>query len=179
MARLRGSYRVGDLTERFSCGAGPLGWRYTSTTDLGDTLDLTVDEDGRVRRVQAQFDGWDVRGGTTGPEVLWVRGEDEHRAIAAGFTGVSPAFDLATARLLNLGVGESAKVTLVALTDPVGAARTVHHGWARTAGPEPEVDRYEVADLDTGSRWVLHVSAQVLVSREGERPAHLVALDHP
>lgn len=185
---MRGSYRVGDVTERFSCGAGPLGWRYTATTDLGDTLDLTVDTDGRVRRMLAVLDGWQVRGGAVGDEVVWTRGGaegenehvegagEEHVASAAGFTGASPAFDLATARLLHLEVGQSARVTLVELTEPVGAARTVHHGWARTAGPEPDVDRYEVADLDTGERWVLHLSGEVLVSREGARPAHLLEL---
>lgn len=173
---MRGSYRVGEVIEDFSCGAGPLGWRYTSRTDLGDSLDLTVDDDGRVRRIVAVLDGWEIRGGAVGEEVLWVRGEDEHVAAAAGFTGLSPALDLAVARLLALEVGQTAQVTLVELTEPVGAARTVTHGWARTAGPEPGVDRYEVADLATAERWVLHLAAEVLVSREGVRPAVLVDL---
>jgi hypothetical protein len=171
---VKGTYRVGDGTERFACGAGPAGWRYTATTDLGDTLDLTVDDDGRVRRMLAVLDGWEVRGGTVGGEVLWVRGEQEHASVGAGFTGRSPGFALATARLLGLAVGESRRVQLVELTEPVGAARTVTHAWARTQGPEPDVDRYEVADLDSGERWVLHLSSELLVSREGRDPAHLV-----
>ena len=169
---MRGSYQVGDRVERFSCGGG----RYTSTDDLGDTLDLTVDDQGRVRRLLAAFDGWAIRGGAVGDELLWVRGEDEHTATGAGFTGASPGFELATARLLGLAVGESKRVTLIELTEPVGAARTVTHGWARTLGPEPGVDRYEVADLDTGERSVLHVAGEVLVSREGRFPAHLLEL---
>lgn len=175
---MRGSYAVGDRVERFSCGPGPIGWRYTSTTDLGDSLDLVLDDDGRVRRVVADLDGWEVRGGVVGDEVVWVRGEQEHTATAAGFTGSSPAYDLATARLLGLAVGETRRVTLIELTEPVGAARTVIRGWARTAGPEEGVDRYEVADLDSGERWVLHLAGEVLVSRErGPHPAHLLEMD--
>lgn len=187
---MRGSYQVGDVAEQFSCGSGPAGWRYTSHTDHGDTLDLTVEQDGRVRRVLAVFDGWEVRGGTVGEEVHWVRGDDEHTAVAAGFTGRSPAFDIAVARMLALEVGQTAQVTLVELTDPVGAARTVTHGWGRTECREPPtdgavdvdrsvdrcVDRYEVADLATGERWVLHLAPEVLVSREGARQAHLADL---
>ena len=174
---MRGRYQVADRVERFACGAGPDGWRYTATDDAGDTLDLTVDDQGVVRRVLADFDGWAVRGGALGDEVLWVRGEQEHSAVAAGFTGSSPGFELATARLLRLAVGETRRVVLVELTEPVGAARTVTRGWARTEGPEAGVDRYEVADLDSGERWVLHVAGEILVSREGPRPAHLLDVD--
>ena len=173
---MRGSYRVGTGVEHFSCGAGPEGWRYTSHTDLGDSLDLTLDTDGRVRRLLTVFDGWEIRGGSVGDQVLWVRGEEEHSAVAAGFTGTSPAFDLAVARALRLEVGQTAQVALVELTEPVGAARTVAHGWARTQGPEEGVDRYEVADLATAQRWVLHLAPDVLVSREGDRPAVLAEL---
>ena len=63
------------------------------------------------------------------------------------------------------------------LTAPVGAARTVTHGWARTADPEDGVMRFEVADLQTAERWVLHVADQVVVSREGARPAVLTSLE--
>jgi hypothetical protein len=172
---VRGRYRVGDAVEEFSCGAGPQGWRYVGSRD-GDSLDLTLDEVGRCVRLLASFDGWDVRGGSVGEEVLWTRGEDEHIAVAAGFTSSSPAFDLATARLLGLEVGESRQLALVELTDPVGAALTVTHAWLRTESLEPDVSRFEVADLATGDRWVLHLSGGVLVSREGSRSAHLVSL---
>ncbi|MCU1587699.1 MAG: hypothetical protein JWN31_1192 [Frankiales bacterium] len=174
---MKGSYLVGDVEERFSCGPGPQGWRYTSKTSLGDTLDLTTDTHGLVRRLVADFDGWEVRGGAVGPEVMWVRGEQEHSAVAAGFTGESPAFDLAVSRMLALQPGETTQVTLVELTAPVGAARTVTQGWARTADPEDGVQRFEVADLATAERWLLHVSEQVVVSREGSRPAVLTSLE--
>jgi len=173
---MKGSYRVGDVEEQFSCGAGQLGWRYTSRTSLGDTLDLTIDTQGVVRRMAADFDGWSLKGGVAGPEVLWVRGEEEHSAEAAGFTGESPAFDIAVARLLGLEVGQTVQVRLVQLTPPVGAARTVTHGWARTADPEPGVQRYEVADLATAARWVLHLAGEVVVSREGPHNAVLLGL---
>lgn len=173
---MKGRYRVGGVEEEeFSCGAGPQGWRYVGSRH-GDALDLTVDAAGRCVRLLASFDGWDVRGGSVGEEVLWTRGEDEHVATAAGFTGSSPAFDLATARLLGLQVGQSRQLALVELTEPVAAARTVTQAWVRTDGPEPDIERYEVADLDTGERWVVHLSGGVLVSREGSRPAHLVSL---
>ena len=174
---MKGSYRIGSVAERFSCGAGPAGWRYVGTRAGGDTVDLTVDMAGRTVRLLAQHDGWELRGGSVGEEVLWVRGEDEHRAAAAGFTGSSPAYDLATARMLGLQVGQTRRVTLVEVSEPVAAARTVEHGWARTEGPEPDVDRYEVADLQTGERWVLHLSGEILVSREGARTAALADLE--
>jgi hypothetical protein len=172
---VKGSYRVGEQVERFSCGAGPAGWRYVGTRE-GDSVDLTIDDTGRVIRLLAQHDGWELRGGSVGDEVLWVRGEDEHRATASGFTGSSPAYDLATATLLHLEVGETRSLALVEITEPVAGARTVEHAWARTAGPEPDVDRYEVADLQTGERWVLHLSREVLISREGARQAALTDL---
>jgi len=173
---VKGSYLVGEFAERFSCGAGPAGWRYVGTRSGGDRIDLTVDATGRCVRLVVEQDGWELRGGSVGAEVLWVRGEEEHGATADGFTGSSPAYDVATARLLGLQVGEQRRTTLVEITEPVAATRTVEHGWARTEGPEPDVDRYEVADLQTGERWVLHVSGEVLVSREGARTAALTEM---
>ncbi len=173
---MKGSYQLGDSEEHFACGPGPLGWRYTSRTSHGDTLDLTLDTDGRVRRLAADFDGWALRGGLVGDDVVWVRGDQEHSARAAGFTGDSPAFDIAVARLLALEVGALVQVALVELSAPVGAARTVVHGWTRTPDPEPGVQRFEVADLQTADRWVVHLSGDVVVSREGARSAVLSGL---
>jgi hypothetical protein len=168
---VRGSYRRADTVEHFTCGAG----RYTSRTDDGDTLDLTTDH-GRVRRLVADFDGWTVKGGSVGDELLWVRGEEEHRAVAAGFTGDSPAFDVAVARMLGLDVGATAQVLLVELMLPVGAARTVRQGWGRVESPDPEVERYEVADLATAERWTVNLAGPVVISREGSRPVVLDTL---
>lgn len=173
---MKGRYRVGEAVEAFSCGAGPLGWRYTATRDDGDAVDLTVDTAGRVVRLVSAHDGWSVRGGAVGAELLWTRGEDEHQARAAGFTGSSPSYDVAVARMLALEVGQSRRLALVELTEPVGAALTVEHAWARTEGRDEGVDRYEVADLATGERWVVHLAGEVLVAREGSRPAQLLDL---
>ncbi|MCU1596174.1 MAG: hypothetical protein JWO12_3566 [Frankiales bacterium] len=161
---MKGSYRVGDLEEAFTCGDG---W-YLGQRPGGDRVELFPDG-----RLIVLHDGWEVRGGRTGPDVVWVRGEQEHSSVAAGFTGTSPGYDLATARLLALQVGQSRQLKLVEITEPVAAARTVTHAWARTEGTEPDVDRYEVADLDTGERWVVHLAGEVLVS---SRTAHLVSL---
>ena len=173
---MKGSYLVDGVEEHFSCGPGPLGWRYTSRNAHGDTLDLTLDTLGSVRRLEADFDGWQVRGGVVGDEAVWVRGEQEHTATASGFTGTSPAFDIAVSRLLALDVGAVVQVALVELTSPVGAPITVSHGWTRTADPDPGVQRFEVADLATAERWVVHIAGEVVISREGARPAVLASL---
>lgn len=161
---MKGSYQVGSIVEAFTCDNG---W-YLGQRQDGDRIELYAD--GRLAVVH---DGWEVRGGVVGSDVVWVRGTDEHSASAAGFTGRSPGYDVATARLLGLQVGEARQVKLVEIAEPVAGARTVTHGWARTDGPEPDVDRYEVADLDTGERWVVHLSGEVLIS---SRSAHLVTL---
>lgn len=168
---MKGAYDLGRTVERFTCSPG----RYTSRTDDGDTLELETDH-GRVRRLVAAFDGWAVRGGVVGDEVRWVRGEEEHRAVAQGFTGASPAFDVVTAELVALAPGETRTVTLVELTLPVGAALTVRHGWARLADPDPGVERYQVDDLATGERWTVSLADGVVISREGRHPAVLAGL---
>jgi hypothetical protein len=173
---VKGSYRIADRTERWSAGPGPRGFRYVGVRDDGDRIDLVLDGEGRLIRFEAEHDGWLVRGGVVGDEVVWTRDEQEHHASAVGFTGSSPAYDVAVATLLRLQVGDTRKVALVEVTEPVGAARTVEHGWARTADPEPDVQRYEVADLQTAERWVVHLSGTVLVSRDGRHPAVLAAL---
>jgi hypothetical protein len=58
----------------------------------------------------------------------------------------------------------------------VGAALTVHQEWSRVPGPEESVERYDITDLDTGERTVLHLAGDVLISREGQHPAHLLGL---
>jgi hypothetical protein len=163
---VKGRYRVGDVVEAFTVDEE----RYLGLREDGDTVELTAD------RLVALHDGWEVRGGRVGDELLWVRGETEHRATALAFTGSSPAYDVQVARLLGLEVGASSRVRLVELTEPVGAARTVEQSWTRGSDPEPEVQRYDVADLATGERWAVHLSGLVLVSREGARTAWLDTL---
>jgi hypothetical protein len=161
---VRGRYQVGDRVEDFSLVAD----RYVTA---GLVLDLATGH------FEAEYDGWVLRGGVVGGEALWVRGEDRHRAHASAFTALSPAYDLALARLLRLQVGSSRRLALVELTEPVGAARTVRRTWTRTPSEEADLQRYQVDDADTGERTVVHLAGDVLVSREGRQPAHLLDLD--
>jgi hypothetical protein len=174
----QGRYRVagaaGAVVERFSCAPGPAGWRYTATREDDDgrpagTLDLTVDLAWRALRLHAQAGGWQVRGGAAGDRVVFRRGDAEHEAVAAGFTGSSPAFAVVTARLLGLAPGGTCRVRLVRLSDAL-APLTVDEGWGRTADLASDVgavERYEVADLATGERRVVHLAGDVVVHATG------------
>lgn len=181
--------------ERFSCAPGPAGWRYAAELLAPDgqtaagSVDLTVDRLWRPVRVEVRAGGWSVRGGSTGGEVVWVRtgpGGAEARegsARAAGFTGRSPAFSVAIARMLALAEGGSTRVPLVALTEPVLAPRTLDEGWGLTgteSHPTPTgslaVERYEVADLATGDRRVVHLAGDVVLASPG---VELEELDGP
>ena len=161
----------GAVLERFRSGPGPAGWRCVSDrTDaasgaLLSRLDLVLDATGRTLRLRAEAGGWELRGGATGPDLLWRRGEQERTERAAGFTGPSPAYDVACARLLALAVGESRRLRLVQVSEPVLAALTVDLSWALTAVEERrglEVAPYEVDDLATGGRGVLHLAGEVV-----------------
>jgi hypothetical protein len=173
--------------ERFSCAPGPLGWRYT-----GSGVDLTLDARGRPLRLEAQAGGWRVRGGATPVDgaagVVWLRTAAdptldvpgvEHQAKAAGFTGRSPAFLIATATMLDLSPGGSARLRLISLTEPVLAALTVDQSWTLAAVETHDglvVERYEVDDLATGDRAVIHLSGDVVLAAPG---IELEALDTP
>ncbi|MCW2665487.1 MAG: hypothetical protein JWN57_449 [Frankiales bacterium] len=176
-----GAYLLSDhdgpyAVERFTCAPGPAGWRYTATRSDPGTgaplgrLDLTLDGAGRAVRLELAAGGWELRGGMAGASAVWRRGEAERTATAAGFTGTSPAFAVATARLLGLSVGDPRRVRLVRVGDEALAARTVEEGWARTvvtdSGGLP-VERYEAADLATGERRVLHLVGDVVVDGTG------------
>ncbi len=174
-----GAYLLSDsdgpyAVERFTCAPGPAGWRYTASrtdpvtgADLG-RLDLTLDDGGRAVRLDVSSGSWEVRGGVTGPSAVWRRGPDEHAVEASGFTGTSPAFAVATARLLRLSVGVPVRVRLVRLGDAALAALTVDEGWALTSVEgDLSVERYEVADLATGGRRVLHLVGDVVVDGTG------------
>lgn len=164
--------------ERFTCAPGPAGWRYVGERTDPSTgaplgrLDLTLDASGRTVRLLVTAGGWELRGGSLGVEVLWRRGDEERSAPAAGFTGSSPAYAVATARLLRLEVGEQRRVALVAVTDPVLATRAVDEAWALTGVErrgEVDVARYEVADLATGDRRVVHLAGEVVLDADGVR----------
>ncbi|GAA2253919.1 hypothetical protein GCM10010430_42050 [Kitasatospora cystarginea] len=173
--------------ERFSCAPGPAGWRYVSKTYGPDgavigTTDITLDSRSRPLRLELRAGGWQVRGGAVNG-VTWVRadaadpaGEQavEGHDRAHAFTGSSPAFLVATARLLRLDPGASARVRLVAFTEPVLAPRTLDQGWLlesvethpTDSGPL-QVEQYQVADLETGEQQIVHLAGDVVLSAAG------------
>lgn len=116
--------------EHFHCAPGPSGWRYVSQTitpsgDHSGSVDLAIDELGRPIRLELNAASWQVRGAAI-DGVTWVRTDPtgthatEGNAPAHAFTGTSPAFLVATARLLRLTPASPAtRVRLVRFTDPV------------------------------------------------------------
>jgi hypothetical protein len=197
----RGLYRLRDRDgavvgyERFSCAPGPVGWRYNAQVLAPDgrtptgLVDVTIDVSGLQIRVEVRAGGWVVRGGVADGETVWVRtrtsGEDrgEDMARAAGFTGRSPGFLVAVARLLGLRAGGSSRVRLVALTEPALAPVPVEVAWSLTtveeyptpAGSLP-VERYQTADLASGQRAAVHLAGDVVLAATG---VELDALDTP
>ncbi|WP_030672752.1 hypothetical protein [Streptomyces sp. NRRL B-1347] len=177
--------------EHFQCAPGPSGWRYVAqrTTPSGDhagSVDLTVDELGRPIRLELHASGWQVRAAAL-DGVTWVRTDatgahaTENNAPAHAFTGTSPAFLVATARLLRLTPDSPAtRVRLVAFTDPVLAPRTLDQSWAlltreahATDNGPLTVDEYQVTALDTGEQHAVHLSGDVVVAAPGIELEHL------
>ncbi|MFJ5552493.1 hypothetical protein [Streptomyces sp. NPDC093225] len=174
---------LGD--EHFQCAPGPSGWRYVSriTTPTGEdrgSVDLAVDELGRPIRLELHAADWQVRGAAL-DGVTWVRTDPtgteatEGNVPAHAFTGTSPAFYVATARLLRLTpAAPPTRVRLVAFTDPVLAPRTVDQAWALVkseahptdSGPLM-VDEYQVSALDTGEQHTVHIAGDVVLSAPG------------
>ncbi|MGI5469071.1 hypothetical protein [Streptomyces sp. CA-132043] len=171
--------------EHFHCATGPSGWRYVSqiTTPSGDhagSVDLTLDDLGRPIRLELNAASWQVRGAAL-DGVTWVRTDPsgthatEGNVRAHAFTGASPAFLIATARLLRPALGAGAvRTRLVAFAPPVLAPRTLDQSWAlvnRTAhstdnGPLT-VDEYQVNDLETGEQHAIHLAGDVVLSAPG------------
>ncbi|MEU9056914.1 hypothetical protein AB0D37_42170 [Streptomyces sp. NPDC048384] len=188
----RGRYSLHDphdhtplAEEHFHCAPGPSGWRYVSqlTTPAGDhsgSVDLALDELGRPIRLELHAGGWQVRGAAI-DGVTWVRTDPtgvqaaEGNVRAHAFTGTSPAFLIATTRLLRLTPSASAtRVRLLALTDPVLAPRTVDQSWAlvnrethATDNGPLTVDEYQVTALDTGEQHALHIAGDVVLAAPG------------
>ncbi|NGO48132.1 hypothetical protein [Streptomyces ureilyticus] len=197
----RGRYSLHDphdhtplSEEHFHCAPGPSGWRYVSqvTTPSGDpagSVDLALDDLGRPIRLELHAASWQVRGAAL-DGVTWVRTDPtgthatEGNVRAHAFTGASPAFLIATARLLRLTPDSSAtRVRLVAFTDPVLAPRTVDQSWAlikreahATDNDPLTVDEYQVTALDTGEQHTVHLSGDVVLSAPG---IELEDLDSP
>ncbi|MFJ3642357.1 hypothetical protein ACIPRD_21695 [Streptomyces sp. NPDC090108] len=188
----RGRYSLFDphdhtplAEEHFHCAPGPSGWRYVSrlTTPAGadhGSVDLALDDLGRPIRLELHAGGWQVRGAAL-DGVTWVRTDPtgaqatEGNVRAHAFTGTSPAFLVATARLLRLTPSADAtRVRLVAFTDPVLAPRTVDQSWAlvdsetHTTDNGPlTVDAYQVTALDTGERHTVHLAGDVVLDAPG------------
>ncbi|MHC5701779.1 hypothetical protein HHX38_15615 [Streptomyces sp. PKU-MA01144] len=171
--------------EHFHCAPGPSGWRYVSqrTTPSGEhtgSVDLALDELGRPIRLELHAAGWQVRGAAL-DGVTWVRTDPAGTHAAEGnvrahaFTGTSPAFLVATARLLRLAPGDPAtRVRLVAFTDPVLAPRTVDRSWALvkseahgTDNGPLTVDEYRIGCLDTGEQYTVHIAGDVVLAAPG------------
>jgi len=188
----RGRYSLHDphdhtplAEEHFHCAPGPSGWRYVSqlTAPSGEhrgSVDLTLDDLGRPIRLELHAADWQVRGAAL-DGVTWVRTDPtgaqatESNVRAHAFTGTSPAFLIATTRLLRLTASASAtRVRLVSFTDPVLAPRTVDQSWtllnrethATDNGPLA-VDEYQVTALDTGEQHTVHIAGDVVLAAPG------------
>ncbi|MFF1565103.1 hypothetical protein ACFVY1_16480 [Streptomyces sp. NPDC058293] len=194
----RGRYSLHDIhdhtplgEEHFHCAPGPSGWRYVSQTitpsgDHSGSVDLAIDELGRPIRLELNAASWQVRGAAI-DGVTWVRTDPtgthatEGNAPAHAFTGTSPAFLVATARLLRLTPATPAtRVRLVRFTDPVLAPLTLDQSWAllktethaTDTGPL-NVDEYQVTDLDTGEQQAVHLAGDVVLAAPGIELEHL------
>jgi hypothetical protein len=180
--------------EHFHCAPGPSGWRYVSqrTSPSGDqtgSVDLAIDELGRPIRLELHAGSWQVRAAAL-DGVTWVRTDPagmqatEGNSPAHAFTGTSPAFFVATSRLLRLTPDSPAtRVRLVTFTAPVLAPRTVDQSWAlvkreahATDNGPLTVDEYQVSALDTGERHTVHLAGDVVLAAPG---VELEDLDSP
>lgn len=139
-----GSYELDGVLERWTWD----GTTYAATRSVGGQVvaRLTLVAGAEVR-LHAEAGGWVLRAGTVGPDVLWRRGDDEHEAVADGLTGPSRAYDAVLAVRLGLAVGESRRVRLLAVTEPVLATRLVDEQWSRTGERT-----HDAVDLATGER---------------------------
>ncbi|HEY8479572.1 MAG TPA: hypothetical protein VIL71_07045 [Spirillospora sp.] len=168
----------GELEERFRCAPGPGGWRYASHRSDGVRVDMVTDARWRQLRLEIVTPAWWIRGGVTGPEVVWVRaaGETgtEHGERAAGFLLDSPGSLVAVARLLALDDGARRDVRLVRVSGPSLATLTTTWRWHRTGTSVYEtetrplpVSEYEITDLSTGEVEAVHIAGDVVLAAPG------------
>jgi hypothetical protein len=193
----RGTYLhlESGVTETFHCAPGPGGWRYVASRDDGLAVDLAVDSRWLPVRLELRTRDWLVRGGRTGPELLFLRSPagaaplavaeqtTERSVRATGFLADSPGLLVAAARCLGLTVGAEATVRLVAVTGPALAVRTLDQRWTLTETSTYEtetrplpVEHYEIAALDTGQLDHLHLAGDVVLATTG---IELAALESP
>lgn len=174
-----------ELLERFTCASGPAGWRYSAAqldrvgTPVGK-VDLVVARGGVVARLELESGERRVRAGVVGDEVVWSRDGREAGTPAVAVAGESPGLLVATARLLALEPDAPRRLGLLRIAGPALAGLAVEEGWVMT-GVVPhdgvDVERFEVADLASGDRKVVHLVGDVVVGVEGERPVDLLELD--
>nr|WP_241563012.1 agmatine deiminase family protein [Streptomyces sp. E1N211] len=150
------------------------------TEEVIGILRSATDALGRPLRLELHAASWQVRGAAL-DGVTWVRTDPtgthatEGNVRAHAFTGSSPAFLVATARLLRLTPSAAAtRVRLVAFTGPVLAPRTVDQSWAlvdrethATDNGPLTVDAYQVTALDTGEQHTVHLAGDVVLSAPG------------
>jgi hypothetical protein len=195
----RGTYLVNGRPEAFSCAPGPAGWRYVS-----DRLDLAVDAAFTVVRFAVR-DGRDgtawARGGRTtiddGQRLLtWTCSADEVHERVSTATSVdaeSPGSVVALLRAVGRP-GETPvrkRVAVVRFTPPSFAGLEARYGIARLDAERHEapdgpllVERWNVDDLDAGTRLVVHLAGDVVVAAEGstasgERHVEVRSLESP
>jgi len=173
------------VREEFSCAPGPSGWRYVSSRSDGVGIDLTLQADGRPYRLEIRCGPETLRGGVAGPTLMWSTALGAYETSAAAFVAPSPAFLVATARLLNGGraMAGPLTLTLAEVTLPSLAVLTVRQRWypagheehATDLGPL-RVQAWHVDDPDTGARRTVHLAGDVVVAADD---VTLVDLDGP
>jgi hypothetical protein len=180
----RGTYvHESEVEERFSCAPDGGGWRYTAERSDGGKIELVADGRWRPARLEVTVGEHVLRGGASGPELLWVTAGREHSARATGFLGDSPGLLVAVARSLGLAERETVDVRLLVLTEPSLAVRTVPQRWTLTGiawhdadeGRLP-VERYEITDLETGEISECYLAGDVVVAASG---IELTGLEDP
>jgi len=173
------------VREEFSCAPGPSGWRYVSSRSDGVGIDLTLQADGRPYRLEIRCGPETLRGGVAGPTLMWSTALGAYETPAAAFVAPSPAFLVATARLLNGGraMAGPLTLTLAEVTLPSLAVLTVRQRWYPAGHEEHETDlgplqvqAWQVENPDTGSRQMVHLAGDVVVVADD---ITLVDLDGP
>lgn len=167
--------------------------------------DVTLDAAGRQIRVELGAGGWLLRGGVAGPDTAWLRttsgpaasaatrsdplrrqGEsDERSEPAVGFAAFTPAFLVATARLLRRTrpAQRRHRVRLVEVDRGALATRTVEEVWTLVGVDQHETDtgvlpveQWDVDDLTAGVRGEVYLAGDVVLAAPG---VELATLDGP
>ncbi|HEV7208300.1 MAG TPA: hypothetical protein VGN54_06130, partial [Mycobacteriales bacterium] len=152
-----------------------------STRSDGVAVDLTLQADGRPYRLEIRCGAQTLRGGVAGAALLWSSPFGEHETSDAGFFAASPAFLVATARMLAGRAPITVSLAEVAL--PSLAVLTIRQRWSPAGREEHPTDlgplavqAWNVDDPDTGVRRIVHLAGDVVVAADG---IALIDLDGP